>query len=63
MSVKFDRNNLPIGIEWSEEKIYKLAEKQNLSFSDAKELMRELVYGGKPPKRYPSWADFWESKK
>ena len=33
----------------------------DIDYYEAREVLRELAYGGKPPSPYTSWDDYWRS--
>ena len=47
--------------EPTEEQIKHLVLNSTHSYYTAREYLRELSYGGKPPNGYRSWGDYWKS--
>jgi hypothetical protein len=38
-----------------------MKEHRGETYYTAREKLRELAYGGKPPDGYASWGDYWKS--
>jgi hypothetical protein len=47
--------------EPTEDDVREYMEENNENFYNARERLRERVYGGKPPNGYQSWGDYWKS--
>ena len=58
--IVYDENGYPKGEEPTQEQIYKHMIKINDNYYTAREQLRELAYGGKPPNGFSSWGDFWK---
>lgn len=41
--------------------IFALIEENEMNFYQAREILREKAYGGKPPEGFQSWGDYWKS--
>ena len=47
--------------EPTDDEIREYMEEKDENYYNARERLRERVYGGKPPKGYQSWGDYWKS--
>lgn len=47
--------------EPSQEEIEQYMEKNKENYYNARERLRELAYGGKPPHGYSDWGTYWEA--
>lgn len=45
----------------SENEIWIMVEETGQEYYHVRELLRERVYGGKPPGNFQSWGDYWKS--
>jgi len=59
-SIKRDRE-LATKKEPTKEDIQAKMDETGISFYEAREKLRELAYGGKPPYGFSSWGDYWKS--
>lgn len=48
------------GIEPTNDEVQKYMEISGENFYNARELLRNLAYGGTPPGGYTSWGDYWK---
>jgi hypothetical protein len=49
------------GKEPSENEIREYMGYSGFDYYNARETLRELAYGGKPPGGYSSWGDYWKA--
>ena len=45
----------------TQEEIERYMKKHKENYYNARERLRELVYGGKPPNGFSSWGDYWKA--
>lgn len=51
------------GKEPEEEEIWAyIGQHRGISYWNAREALRELAYGGKPPEGYTSWGEYWKNQ-
>ena len=48
-------------VEPSEDIIQRHMKETGNSYYGSREYLREQTYGGKPPRNYQSWGDYWKS--
>ena len=59
--VDAEKPRIETGTEPSLEEVAQSMQDDELSFYEAREQLREKVYGGKPRGGYTSWGDYWKS--
>jgi hypothetical protein len=51
----------PSGTEPTREEIDQYMKEHDTNFYNAREALRERAYGGKPPRGFVSWGEFWKN--
>jgi hypothetical protein len=41
--------------------IFQFMKENDMDYYNAREILREKAYGGKPPEGFQSWGDYWKS--